>query len=157
MTFIIAGRVAPAVPRRYLRASPRQLAAAAARCAGNWGWGDPGHVPVAERAWRLVAAFPVCAVEGPGDWLAWYDGEHALRRETDGDDGYFDRMEAWLRAGTRLDPLSVVEGEDGRFWLWDGYHRVAAARRLGLAALPAIVGYRGATIGWSRPSPGDRG
>lgn len=42
-------------------------------------------------------------------------------------------------AGSFLDPLIVVRGEDGKLWTPNGRHRLAAARVLGLQQITALV------------------
>ena len=42
-------------------------------------------------------------------------------------------------AGSFLDPLIVVRGEDGRLWTPNGRHRLAAAKTLGLRQITALV------------------
>jgi len=42
-------------------------------------------------------------------------------------------------AGSFLDPLIVVRGEDGRLWTPNGRHRLAAAKVLGLRQITALV------------------
>jgi ParB family chromosome partitioning protein len=42
-------------------------------------------------------------------------------------------------AGSFLDPLIVVHGEDGKLWTPNGRHRLAAAKLLGLRLITALV------------------
>lgn len=42
-------------------------------------------------------------------------------------------------AGSFLDPLIVVRGEDGRLWTPNGRHRLAAAKTLGMRQITALV------------------
>ena len=42
-------------------------------------------------------------------------------------------------AGTFLDPLIVVRGEDGKLWTPNGRHRLAAAKVLGLQQITALI------------------
>jgi ParB family chromosome partitioning protein len=42
-------------------------------------------------------------------------------------------------SGAFLDPLIVVEGEDGRFWTPNGRHRLVAAKMMGLKTVTALV------------------
>ena len=42
-------------------------------------------------------------------------------------------------AGSFLDPIIVVRGEDGEFWTPNGRHRLAAAKVLGLKQITALV------------------
>jgi ParB family chromosome partitioning protein len=43
------------------------------------------------------------------------------------------------QAGTFLDPLIIVRGQDGQFWTPNGRHRLAAAKVLGLKQITALV------------------
>ena len=42
-------------------------------------------------------------------------------------------------AGSFLDPLIVVRGEDGNLWTPNGRHRLAAAKMLGLQQITALI------------------
>lgn len=43
------------------------------------------------------------------------------------------------QAGAFLDPLIVVQGQDGQFWTPNGRHRLAAAKLLGLRQITALI------------------
>jgi ParB family chromosome partitioning protein len=43
------------------------------------------------------------------------------------------------QAGAFLDPLIVVQGQDGQFWTPNGRHRLAAAKVLGLRQITALI------------------
>ena len=43
------------------------------------------------------------------------------------------------QAGTFLDPLIVVRGQDGLFWTPNGRHRLAAAKLLGLRQITVLI------------------
>jgi ParB family transcriptional regulator, chromosome partitioning protein len=43
------------------------------------------------------------------------------------------------QAGVFLDPLIVVQGQDGQFWTPNGRHRLAAAKVLGLRQITALI------------------
>ncbi len=43
------------------------------------------------------------------------------------------------QAGAFLDPLIVVQGQDGQFWTPNGRHRLAAAKLLGLRQVTALI------------------
>jgi ParB family chromosome partitioning protein len=42
-------------------------------------------------------------------------------------------------SGSFLDPLIVVRGEDGRLWTPNGRHRLAAAKKIGLQQITALI------------------
>jgi len=61
------------------------------------------------------------------------------------DEGQSDRFDhlqkTWILA-RHTDPIFVVDGGDGEFYIWDGNHRVAVSVTHGLLTIPAIVGVR---------------
>lgn len=44
-----------------------------------------------------------------------------------------------MKLGANFPPIEVVEDRRGKYYLTDGYHRLAAARLLGLALIGAVV------------------
>jgi hypothetical protein len=48
------------------------------------------------------------------------------------------RFEAAMRAGARFEPIVVVN-DAGRFWVRDGFHRLAASRECGRIVIAAYV------------------
>ncbi len=82
--------------------------------------------PLAGRA-VLLAALPLDAVQ-PTPFQRDLSPTHAKRLAN--------KIE---EAGSFLDPLIVVRGEDGRLWTPNGRHRLAAAKLLGLRQVMALV------------------
>jgi len=82
--------------------------------------------PLSGRA-LLLAALPVEAVE-PTPFQRDLSPTHTTRLAT--------KIE---EAGSFLDPLIVVRGEDGQLWTPNGRHRLAAAKVLGLRQITALV------------------
>lgn len=82
--------------------------------------------PLSGRA-LLLAALPVAAVE-PTPFQRDLSPTHTKRLAS--------KIE---EAGSFLDPLIVVRGEDGRLWTPNGRHRLAAAKVLGLKQVTALV------------------
>lgn len=75
----------------------------------------------------LVAALPLAAVQ-PTPFQRDLSPTHARRLA--------DRIE---ETGVFLDPLIVVQGEDGLLWTPNGRHRLAAAKYLGLRQITALI------------------
>src|SRR5690606_23906663 len=75
----------------------------------------------------LLASLPFAAVQ-PTPFQRDLSPTHARRLA--------DAIEA---AGAFLDPLIVVQGEDGRFWTPNGRHRLAAAKVLGLKQVTVLI------------------
>ena len=82
--------------------------------------------PLSGRA-ILLAALPLDAVQ-PTPFQRDLSPTHAKRLAN--------KIE---EAGSFLDPLIVVRGEDGKFWTPNGRHRLAAAKMLGLRQIMALV------------------
>lgn len=82
--------------------------------------------PLSGRA-LLLAALPVEAVE-PTPFQRDLSPTHTKRLAA--------KIE---EAGSFLDPLIVVRGEDGKLWTPNGRHRLAAAKVLGLRQVTALV------------------
>ncbi len=75
----------------------------------------------------LLAALPLDAVQ-PTPFQRDLSPTHAKRLANKIDE-----------AGSFLDPLIVVRGEDGKLWTPNGRHRLAAAKMLGLRQVMALV------------------
>lgn len=75
----------------------------------------------------LVAALPISAVQ-PTPFQRDLSPTHTKRLAQKIDE-----------AGSFLDPIIVVRGDDGRFWTPNGRHRLAAAKVLGLKQITALV------------------
>jgi len=54
------------------------------------------------------------------------------------DDAALEEYESLFRDGSKCPPVSVIH-DDGTYWLYDGFHRVEAARRAGLDDIEADV------------------
>ncbi len=50
-----------------------------------------------------------------------------------------DRIAAAMMSRRDFSPIYVVALPDGKFEMRDGHHRLAAARRLGAVAIPALI------------------
>jgi ParB family chromosome partitioning protein len=84
------------------------------------------HEPLSGRP-ILLASLPVKAVQ-PTPFQRDLSPTHTKRLAQKIDE-----------AGSFLDPLIVVRGEDGRLWTPNGRHRLAAAKVLGLQQITALV------------------
>jgi ParB family chromosome partitioning protein len=129
-----AGKLAPRKERRGLSAAQivldrdapevaelaRQVVAAGGAAIGAY------REPFSGRP-MLLAALPLEAVQ-PTPFQRDLSPTHAQRLAT--------KIE---EAGSFLDPLIVVRGEDGRLWTPNGRHRLAAAKVLGLQQITALI------------------
>jgi ParB family chromosome partitioning protein len=82
--------------------------------------------PLGSRA-LLVATLPLAAVQ-PTPYQRDLSPAHTKRLATSIDE-----------TGSFLDPLIVVQGDDGRLWTPNGRHRLAAAKVLGLRQVTALI------------------
>lgn len=84
------------------------------------------HEPLSGRP-VLIASLPIKAVQ-PTPFQRDLSPTHTKRLAQKIDE-----------AGSFLDPLIVVRGEDGRLWTPNGRHRLAAAKVLGLQQVTALI------------------
>lgn len=132
----------------------------AARCAP----GHPASFVADELHWYFEPAF---ALENLGvtstAWVAWLHagegdarGRESLAHEdallADGyahDEGHAagaaEALEAWWRTRQAEFPIVVVEGRDGRPYVWNGMRRLGLAVRWGQRTVPAFVGIAAAS------------
>ncbi len=75
----------------------------------------------------MIASLPLAAVQ-PTPFQRDLSPTHVKRLATKIDE-----------TGAFLDPLIVVQGEDGRLWTPNGRHRLAAAKVLGLKQITALI------------------
>jgi hypothetical protein len=73
------------------------------------------------------------------DWEKWFKDEVDMWRE-EGRPNRFDDMKAPIREAV-VATIEMVERNE-TLLIWDGYHRVGAARTHGHAYIPVIVGVR---------------
>lgn len=97
--------------------------------------GDPGYCEASAADWSLRIVDPSLCVgfESPAAALGWLSGEIRMSDE----EGLSRGWEALLVEAIR-EPVVLLE-RDGLFYVWDGWHRMAAARARGIT-LAAIVG-----------------
>ena len=84
------------------------------------------HEPLSGRP-VLIASIPIKAVQ-PTPFQRDLSPTHTKRLAEKIDE-----------AGSFLDPLIVVRGEDGKLWTPNGRHRLAAAKVLGLQQVTALI------------------
>lgn len=101
----------------------------------NQSEGDPGYCEAGAAEWalRTVDAGLCVGFESPGEALEWLSEEIRMSNE----EGLNRGWEALLVEEIR-EPVVLLE-RDGVLYVWDGWHRTAAARARGIR-LPAIVG-----------------
>jgi len=118
-------------------ANPSQLgsgdiAAAVRASASRWPAEHPAAFDADELHWRYESAF---AIEELGvtaaSWEAWQASQPADAAPT---------LESWWRGRQAEYPIVVVEGRDGRPYVWNGMRRLGLAVRWGQRTVPAFVG-----------------
>lgn len=128
------GRLAPRAEKRGLQAADIRLGldakeiaplASAVDMAGGAAIGAYRE-PLSGRP-MLLAVLPLSAVQ-PTPFQRDLSPTHTRRLAT--------KIE---ESGSFLDPLIVVQGEEGRLWTPNGRHRLAAAKILGLRQITALV------------------
>ena len=120
----------------------KNLAEYAARWQDQWRPGEPGYGTVDEFDWSYQAEFPLALLPGERqEWLQWWEDEIQIWAE-EGEPDRFDGMIAWWQGKPTNDPITVVQGTDGRWYPWDGMHRVGISYLLGMITTPAVVGVR---------------
>lgn len=77
--------------------------------------------------WQVLAGLPIDRVE-PTPFQRDLSETHATRL-----------AEAIEKLGRFLDPVVAVRTEEGRYWVPNGYHRLAALQRLGARSVVALV------------------
>jgi ParB family chromosome partitioning protein len=131
-----AGRktLAPRKERRGLDAADialplddERVAALAAQVRGRGGAPIGAYREPLSGSSVLVAALPLASVQ-PTPFQRDLSPTHTKRLAQKIDE-----------AGSFLDPIIVVRGEDGGFWTPNGRHRLAAAKLLGLRQITALV------------------
>lgn len=84
------------------------------------------HTLIEEFEWEQVDDFPVddlLKVMSQIDWQQWWE------EELDNEENYCDGDGRWSRLATEeiQNPIVIVQREDGSYYIWDGWHRSAAA------------------------------
>lgn len=151
MDHVFKQHAAAAPPLSDMNEAPVQLVEAAAvgqqtdhwEPTGNHRSGVPEGAQLERRTVRLADIYvpPAQSVQAsaPG---AWWDevmfGFHGKHRN---DDPFYHRkMEAQLREDpSALPPIVLVETEDGRLEIEDGWHRSSIARHVGIEQLQACI------------------
>jgi len=102
----------------------------------------PANVGAEQRRWQIEEAFELNRLHDydAAEWSAWFAEEKHLW-SLDGEPDRYDQLEqGWL--ADPLDPIVVVEGSDGKFYPWDGCHRIGISATHGQHVVLALVGYR---------------
>lgn len=102
----------------------------------QWPEGHPAAGPASRFEWSDVASYPISKIQDRTreEWIAFMQEEIDMWAE----DGDPDRYEDELRNDIR-EPVVLVE-IDGRAYVWDGNHRIAACVMTGRDTVPAQVG-----------------
>jgi len=104
--------------------------------------GHPGHGSPREFTWTFTPRFRLCRLAGARkEWILW-----SVKERTAWIEDYAPRrhehLEVYWLPQPWSEPLIVVQGTCGRFYAWDGNHRIGAAFAAGLKTLPTIAGLR---------------
>lgn len=109
--------------------------------------GDPGYVDPRTLHWVDERRFDLHKID---KWdSGWFDDLDAEHKETLLERGwpknkvrpYLEAFRKAIQKGTIEEPI-VVQGTDGKFYVWEGNHRMGAAHVLGVTTMPCWVGYR---------------
>lgn len=110
-------------------------AEAAAHQHDNYCAGDLGYCDASSAVWSLNNAFPMASLKHlKDDWVKWF-GEEISMDESEG----LGRNYAGMLTGEIIEEV-IVFVRDGKGYIWDGWHRVAAAIVGGKETIKAIVG-----------------
>lgn len=129
-------------------ASRERVIREAQQYANQFEEGHPAHVDPEQLEWVDESAFDLHKIAGfdtdASDWKwlvrdVWDRAKEG--NSLDEAKKYYDAMKQAVKDGT-MEPIIVVEGTDGKFYIWDGNHRVALAHELHVDKLPAWVGFQ---------------
>lgn len=102
--------------------------------------GEEGHHPPEDTEWRY-ATVPlskfVHVLGEVSEWKEWYQNEIDMHDE-DGNDGVASFYRDLIK--NPIDEYPIVLHKNGKFHIWDGYHRVGAAFVRGDDRIKVILG-----------------
>lgn len=101
--------------------------------------GEPGCGEAKAFTWDYAPTFPLSLLGPQHEWSTWYAHEKYLWAE-EGDPDPFQSLEAWWLATPANEPIIVVCWTDGKYYLWDGNHRVGISATHQQTTAPAYVG-----------------
>jgi 8-oxo-dGTP pyrophosphatase MutT (NUDIX family) len=135
----VAPAAAPAVPT-----TEQRMKREARGYADQFEEGHPARVPVESLMWQDEPGFDLHKIAGfdDGEYKQWATIER-------GDPDYVRDLEDAIKNDT-VEPIIVVQGRDGKFYVWDGNQRVGMASILGKGTIPTWVGYQ---KGKAAPAP----
>jgi len=107
--------------------------------------GEMGYAPAESLNWKEERNFDLHKIEGWDngyyDHLNEEQKERVPEDEEWGSNVYYNEMCEAIKSHT-IEEIFVVEGADGKFYVWEGNHRVGMAHVLNVDTMPAYVGYR---------------
>ncbi|MDW1583262.1 hypothetical protein R7Q39_19585 [Vibrio sp. 947] len=99
--------------------------------------GDPGYIEPGNGTFNMQSDYPVerliHLMDSLEEWKVWYNDEVKDLSDIRGEDYFEDMLKNPIR-----DPVYISE-IDGKAYIWDGWHRVAASIKAGRLTLPAAV------------------
>lgn len=106
--------------------------------------GSPGYAELEDVAWEMVDEYPVRRICGGEP--EWFAEEREIFMEEFGEDRFEDMLD-------RPIATPIIIFDDGRqAHIWEGNHRVGAAKTLGLKTIKAVVGRRRDAVPTFKPS-----
>jgi hypothetical protein len=102
-------------------------------------WADNVGLSETNFEWKYVPDFKIDNVGSIESWKSFFEGEVKMWK----DEGLLHRLHYfeiyWLK-NPHEDPIVVSRGEDGKYIVWDGAHRLGIQATYGRLTIPAIVG-----------------
>lgn len=133
----LVGDVPPNIKVAALDNSPAYILRQAKFYADTFEVGHPARVIPESLDWEAMDRFELENLEG------FHQGNYnwAMDDVSDYDEDYRQKMQDALLDG-KIEPIIIAQGTDGKFYLWDGNHRVGLAQQLNVDVIPAYVGFQ---------------
>lgn len=99
--------------------------------------GDPGYIDPGNGTFSVQMNYPIerliHLMDTLEEWKVWFNDEVKGLSDIRGEDYFEDMLKNPIR-----EPVYISE-IDGKAYIWDGWHRVAASIKAGRLTLPAAV------------------